>query len=423
MLFQKIFKSNLLKTSLIYILTDGIYQGIPFLILPILSFYLTPQDYGIVANFTIISNLFIILFGLSSESYLSINFYKISNLRKISFIQSYLIIVAGTFLFLSIVLYFTKDVIIGLFDFPQFLLVPVLIYSLTQKVENFYLQILRFENKKYLYFLLRTFHTILNVSISLILVIKLNQSFTGRVTGMLISSVIIFSIPLFNFYKNKVFNIPTDSKVIKGYFTYGSSLIPHSLSNWFKAGFDRAFITNNFGLAENGLYSSGSQVGLLLGLIITAINKAFSPFIFNEMSNSKTVLPPKLKKFIIIFIPLLIIGTLFFSYLGNIFIKYFFNNAYKEATDYVLLISISQAINGLYLLLVNFVFFYKKTIHLSSISIFSTLVHIISSYLLINKYQALGAAYANVISNTILALGVIVIILTQIKNERIQESL
>jgi O-antigen/teichoic acid export membrane protein len=413
--FRKILKSDLLKNGIVYIFTDGIYQGIPFLILPVLSYYLSPEDYGIVSNFTIISNLLIILLGLSSESYLSINFYKITNNQRITFIQSYLIVTFYTLVVVTALLFIFKNVLFDAFNLPYALIVPVLVYSFTQKIENFFLQILRFENKKFQYLYLRVVHVVLDVIISLFLVIKLNQTYDGRIIGMVISSLIIIIVPLLVFNKNKVFTSSRDKKVISFFFKYGLSLIPHSSSNWVKAGFDRAIITKNFGLAENGLYSSGSQVGLLLGLLLVAINKAFSPFIFQELSNSDKLFPPKLKKFIFFYIPILIIGTLFFSFIGNLFIVIFFSSSYQDSTNYVLLISISQAINGLYLLLVNFVFYYKKTIYLSIISILSSVIHIVSCYFLIQHFQAIGAAYANIISTSFLTLGVILILVTQIK--------
>lgn len=46
--------SSLFKNSSIYIITDGISQAIPFLLLPLISHYLSPADYGIITNFNVL---------------------------------------------------------------------------------------------------------------------------------------------------------------------------------------------------------------------------------------------------------------------------------------------------------------------------------------------------------------------------------
>ena len=55
---NRILKHPLLKSSLVYTITDAINKAVPFFILPILSYYLLPSDYGIVANYNVLLSVF-----------------------------------------------------------------------------------------------------------------------------------------------------------------------------------------------------------------------------------------------------------------------------------------------------------------------------------------------------------------------------
>lgn len=51
--FKQIFNTPLVKQSVVYVVSDGINRAIPFLLLPFITYYLTPEDYGIITNFNV----------------------------------------------------------------------------------------------------------------------------------------------------------------------------------------------------------------------------------------------------------------------------------------------------------------------------------------------------------------------------------
>ena len=79
-------------------------------------------------------------------------------------------------------------------------------------------------------------------------------------------------------------------------------------------------------------------------------------------------------------------------------IPIFIGERYHEITQYVYLISIAYAFQGMYLMVVNFIFYTKKTHLVSTVTISTSLLHVVLSYNLIYQYGAVGAAYASVIS-------------------------
>ena len=75
---NRLLKHPLLKSSLIYTLSDAINKAVPFLVLPILSYYLLPSDYGIVANYGVLLSVISIFVLIGVDGVIGVNYFKFS---------------------------------------------------------------------------------------------------------------------------------------------------------------------------------------------------------------------------------------------------------------------------------------------------------------------------------------------------------
>jgi len=73
-----IFKHKLFKNTFIYTGTNVINKAIPFFLLPIMTRYLTPTDYGIVATFGVLLAIMTVFVGLSMNGAINVNFFKLN---------------------------------------------------------------------------------------------------------------------------------------------------------------------------------------------------------------------------------------------------------------------------------------------------------------------------------------------------------
>ena len=62
---SKIFQSTLFKTARVYIVSNIVNQSIPFLLIPLLTRYLTPIEYGMVATYQVLVGFVTPITGLS----------------------------------------------------------------------------------------------------------------------------------------------------------------------------------------------------------------------------------------------------------------------------------------------------------------------------------------------------------------------
>src|SRR5665648_509182 len=72
---RRLLASSLIKTSFIYTLTKAINASIPFLLMPVLTRYLNPEDYGVVAMFGVLLSFLVPFTGLNSHGAIARKYY------------------------------------------------------------------------------------------------------------------------------------------------------------------------------------------------------------------------------------------------------------------------------------------------------------------------------------------------------------
>src|SRR5687767_824453 len=72
-----VLRHRLLRTSAVYAGSSVARNAIPFLLLPVLTRYLSPTDFGIVATFEVMLAMGLVLVGLNMYGAIGVNFFKL----------------------------------------------------------------------------------------------------------------------------------------------------------------------------------------------------------------------------------------------------------------------------------------------------------------------------------------------------------
>lgn len=401
MKINKFFKSGLLKSSLIYTFCDAINKAVPFLILPILSYYLAPSDYGIIANFNVLLAIVTIFIMIGVDGAIGVNYYKlrkedlaryIFNGCMLTMIMTLLMLVLS-FLFYPIIYDFVKV--------PIHYMILLVFMSFCAAMTSINLSLWRLEEKALDFGIYEISQTFVNIGISLLLVISYNLGWIGRVNGM---SIAVISFGLFSIlllYRRGYLQINVDKKYLKDILYFGLPLIPHALSFWIRSGIDRIYITKFIDESATGLYATGFQFGTLVSFLTLSFNNAFTPYLYKSLSaeNPEKLIQNKIKLVRITYlgIGILMIICLFFTLFSNFILTHFFSEKYIKAKEFIFWAILSQTFQGMYLLFVNYIFFAKQTKVLASITFFCACMQLVLSYLAIKTYGPLGGAYSTVI--------------------------
>jgi|GEM_PF-140669 len=397
----KILSHPLFKTSFLYTFTDAINKATPFFILPILTHYLSPSDYGVISNYNIYIYILTIFISLNLSGLLGANFYKMNKKELAELMCNILLIMLFSFLICTFFISLTYEFILSFLPIPLDYIFLGLFIALLQTISNINLALWQLEAKPLKFGFFQITQTLLNVGISLLLIILLNWGWRGRICAVFIAAFIYGLFSLFLVWRRGYLKLTIKRTYIEEVLKFGVPLLPHALSIWIRTGVDRILVTTYFGTAEAGLYSTGFQFGLLVSFLTMAFNNAYVPYLFKELSieDSIALSLKKLKivKFTYVYMLGLIIVCLVLFYVSIFIIEHFLGLQYNNAAIYVPWSMLSQMFQGMYLMFVCFVFYSKKTSGLGWITMGCSLLQIGLSFFLLKSLGPIGIAYSSVV--------------------------
>ncbi len=398
-MIKKILHSKLFRDSFIYVFADVINKAIPFLLLPILTYYLTPADYGKLATFNSFFGLMGIFIGLSIQGAISVNYYKMKKEALAVFVGNVIFILAfSLFISLIIVTIFQYQIsnYVGL-DIKWLYAASIMSFFSFIVLVNLSLWLV--EQKPLFYGSFELLDTILKLGFSLFFVVSLLMTWQGRILGMLIGTSIsaIFSFILL--YKRGYLKFQFDKTYIKEALHFGIPLVPHRLSFWLRTGAIILLLNNLAGKNNTGLYSVGLQFVIPLSVLTIAFNKAWAPYLYRKLSNNPSIEDKiKIVKFTYFYLVGITLLSLLLIWLAPLIMKLLLNKNFHNASMFIKYLTMGVAFQGMYFMVVNYIFYVKKTKYLAYITFSVSLINISLAYLLIKKNGALGAAQANAIS-------------------------
>ena len=136
----------------------------------------------------------------------------------------------------------------------------------------------------------------------------------------------------------------------------------------------------------------------------TSFNKAFSPWFFGKLKGfdeGKSTAKCELVKFSYACMAGFILIALVYSVCMPWFLSFFVGPKFQDASKYILSFALAAAINSIYYLIVNYIFYQQKTKYLAMITFSSGVMHIAITYFMIKTWGAIGAAYASVVTCSI----------------------
>ena len=396
--FSHIFKHKLFKNTFIYTGTSVINRAIPFFLLPVMTRYLTPADYGIVATFNVLLAIMVVFVGLSMHGAVNINFFKLNRDELKEYIGNVFFILLSNFLLVLTIVYILKSYFSFFTKFPENWILIIVIVALFQSIFTIIMGLWQVEQKPLPYGLFQISRTILNVSLSIVFVVLLGWGWQGRILGITSTSIAFGLVSIFVIYKREYVKFSFNKKYIKDALFFGVPLIPHALGGWIITGIDRIFINSMVGIAATGIYAVGYQIGMVIEILAYSFNLAWSPFLYEKLKENNHSTKVKIVKFTYLYDVGIIFLALALSFIAPYFLKFFVSKDFYFAYKYVFWIALGHAFNGMYFMVVNYIFYVKKTYILAWVTFFSAGVNILLNYFFIKANGAIGAAQATTIT-------------------------
>ena len=390
---------SLKKEILSYSGVNIINSSVPFLLLPILTSYLSPNDYGILSMVQLLMVLSFPFVIMNSQSLLTMEYSNLSKKEYQKLVSSALIIPFFGLIFLEIIFILFSNIIIKYFQLPNYLIYLIPIFLFFQVIPTFIPIIFQAKKEPFNFGKFKISLTILNVLLSLLFVVALGYGWEGRLFGIVIAFCVFNLVGLIILSKLNMISVEFDKKSLKKILDFGIPLLPHTIAGILLASSAKFLLSSMISNEALGIYTVAFQIASIILLIMTSINQAWAPNLYEKLNSNPS---EKIKLDIVkktYRTMLLMCGTtlIFILCIPYIFM-FFINESYHSGILISRIISIGFLMNGLYFLVTNYILFSKNTKILSYITTIISIAGTIINYGLILQYGIIGAAYGLIIT-------------------------
>jgi O-antigen/teichoic acid export membrane protein len=363
-----------------------------------MTIYLSPSDYGITVTFTAFTSILAVFVHLSLSAAVNVNYFKISREDIKTYIANVILIVTFLAVIMCVFVYLFRDILSRKLEIPFIWLFIGVLFVFMQFFSLVNLGLWQTEQRSKPFAVYQIGQMFFSIALVLTLVVGFDMGWEGKLIAQTFTAIGFSLIAIWFLYQRNYLNFKVEKKYILDALKFGAPLIPHALSSWFKFGVDRVLLTTLISSSATGLYAVGFQFGFIVGIVGLAFNQAFSPYLYKKLKNISYKDKKKLVQWTYLyFVGILLLASLV-SFIMPYIVKYFLDARYLLAIEYIPWIAFGYAFQGMYLMVVNYIFFTKKTYVLSLLTFSTGVTHMLLSYLLIKEYGAIGAAQATTLS-------------------------
>jgi O-antigen/teichoic acid export membrane protein len=391
---------SLFKSSVLYTVTDAINKAVPFLLLPLLTHYLLPAEYGIVSNYNIYIYILSIFVGLNLAGVVGVNYYKIGKEELAELMFNVLLLILISFCICMIGVWAFQSPIQTFLPIPFLYIISATAIALGQSITAINLVFWQLEDHPFYFGIYQILQTLLNLVLTIVFLVVFKWGWEGRIYAIGIATIIfgVFSLGLL--HRRGYLKVKFRKAYLVEALKFGIPLLPHTLSIWIRSAIDRILLTKYYGVEVAGIYATGFQFGLLVSFLTMAFNNAYTPYLYRNLSVEDAGQLYQKKKQIVTFTYLYLLGlivvAIIFTLFSNLIVTYFLDPKYGSSKRFIAWAIFAQMFQGMYLMFVCFIFYIKKTSLLAWITFSCSLVQVAFSYVFIQRYGPIGAAYSTI---------------------------
>ena len=389
---------NINRIVILNVIGTIIYQGINFLLTPILTRALGTYDFGVVTLYISWVNILMPIVSLNLESVLPLITVYVEDKKQNSYITSLAGLSLISFLTISaLIMIFIKPVC-ALLQFEPIVVVMLLVHCFGQMLVNFMITYYVQYQRTILQF---TFSIGISVTTCfatlglLKIIADPKMKYLCRIIGYAGPYFIGGLICLFIISRlsNKWFCV----NVWKFALPICVPFIFHSLSHLILSQSGKIILQNYTadGVENAGFYGFAFTIASIMQVIWTALNNAWIPYYYRLLAKNET---EEVKKSANRYMILYTGGFSAFCLIAPEFTRIMGGNKYADADKLVLLMLLGIYMVYMYSFAVNYKTYQKNTKSIALGTIFAAVVNIIFCLLLTPKYSYWGCAVAMLIS-------------------------
>lgn len=375
-----------LKSGVWYTIGNFISKGMIFLVSPIFNRLMSASDVGLFSNYSSWISLLTIIFTL--ELYSSVSVARFDYKEDLdNFVASNLILGSfiTTFFFILSILF--RRFIKSLLNYTDLEINIAFAYFFAYPALQMYQIRMRIDYKYKASTILTVISAFLSSLIGLLIVFFAGNKLLGRIIGNYVPLIVLY---LFVY----VYLLTRASKISTKYWKYALIIaIPsaiHLLAGNVLSVSDRIMITNYCGNENTGLYSVAYSCGMIVMILWSSINAAWSPWAYEQMDKCNYRGLKSAQKCITIFWIIIVSSILLFApeilYIMG-------GERYMSALYVIPPVMTAYGVQAIYTFYVNIEIYSKKQLYIARNTIVAAIANVILNAIFIPIFGFLAAAF------------------------------
>lgn len=407
---NKKINGSFFKSTAIYAISDCLGRAITFLVLPLVSYYIVPEQLGIESNFGVLQSIVLLLAGQVIVNALPYFYYEERKKDIAVFVTSMLALVSFLSILFSIISLFCHPIVEKYLHLSFSLQLLVFVSVTANLLQNISQQLFRLEEKPIKFAIYQLSYIAIYIPLLIYLVVGCRMQALGKIYSNVIAISLIGILHFVSLWKRGYLTFCIDYKIIRRLLSFGIPLLPHSLSFWIKSGVDKILLTTYCGLGANGIYSMAMTFGAVYSIFNTAFFNTYIPYLQKRLSfinnenrefeNRRIVLQSY--KICLLFL-IVCIMAIILSWLA---IECLLSKVYLPSLEYLPWIFASLTIYSFYNIVIQYPYTIKKTKWLGVITFSGSCIQALLSWFFVMQWGADGIKYSLVLGSIIIMLGV-----------------
>jgi O-antigen/teichoic acid export membrane protein len=393
------------KSVVLYACAFAVAGVTPFVLLPLLTRAMSPQQFGQVTAFLMMTALLANVAGLSAHGFVSVRYFKMAAQAFAGLAGSALsamLLAHGVALMLVAA---AAPWLHRWFDLPAGWLLLVVAAAACLNVNLVCLAIFQSSGQPHRYLALRMVQACFEIALCVMLLNAASSASAGvRIHSYAFALAASAALGLAWCVRRAQVRIGFDRPHLCGLYTFGLPLLPHIVAGTAIVYVDRLVVSSVLGVDSLGLYMVAMQIGMAMIVLIEPLNKALAPWLFQQLARDDAALRRTIvTRTYALYVALLVAG-LGVTALGLTFFDALAGPDYADAKPLVPWMVAGFVLQGMYYSVVNYVFYAERTGKLSTVSAAVATVGAVLSVVLTSRFGLLGAAISFTLNNALLFL-------------------
>lgn len=363
---------RIFRSSLIYLFGNMMNGIAPFLLLPVLTRFLTPEELGLVVTYQILFSIFSAVSTFGVQSAVSVQYFKAGPLGLPQLVLSCLaiILVAGLAVLAFVMM------LAPLVDFTGLSrgwLFWCVVSAAASGCSAILLVIWQAAEKPLPFVIFQFGQVTLNAVLSIILVAYLERGAEGRLTGIILPALLFGCLGIALLLISGNAKGPISREHVRTALRFGLPLLPHTLATIAITQGDRLILAHQIGLSEAGIYAVAMQIMLPLTMFADALNRAFSPWIFRRLKGEREIEVAASQLGLTFAYVLAAVCYLLAISAG---LGYFLGSGFATSTSYIYLILPGTVASCVYYALINPIYYAGRTELLTMVTVSGAIAYL-----------------------------------------------